>query len=147
MSTPEQLARQLDGLVDRTKRRSMERVVKAGERFAKQEAPVRKGHLRRSLTSRVERGGDVGRIGTNLTYARAVHEGLKPYVIKPKRPVRVREDGRKVYPALFWKGARHPVRSVKHPGIKANPFLRRAADRLRSVAAAEFGRDVFSGVR
>ena len=27
--------------------------------------------------------------------------------------------------ALYWPGALHPVRSVKHPGSRANPFMER----------------------
>jgi len=126
------------------KRQKMSRVVLAGERFAKKEAPVKRGTLRRSITSRVERGGDRGVIGTNLGYARAVHDGSRPHVIKPKRPVKV-VNGRKVYPAL--KTPYGIYRSVRHPGYKGNPFFERTARRLRDVAAAEFGRDIFRGVR
>ena len=43
----------------------------------------------------------------------AIHQlGTGPYVIRPK-------NGK----ALFWKGAKHPVKSVNHPGIPARPFF------------------------
>lgn len=118
------------------KRQKMQRVVIAGEGIAKREAPVKRGPLRRSITSRVERNGDRGVIGTNLAYARPVHDGSRPHIIKPKRAK-----------ALAWKGALHPVRSVRHPGNKANPFFERTARQLQRIAADEFGRDMFRGVR
>lgn len=124
--TPAELQRKLDGLVEKNKKNAMSRVVLQGEAIAKREAPVRQGHLRRTITSRVESGGDRGRIGTNAKYARAVHEGMKPRVIKATRAK-----------ALFWPGARHPVKSVKHPGSRANPFFDRTRDRLRPIAERE----------
>jgi hypothetical protein len=51
-------------------------------------------------------------IGTPLDYAEAVHEGSRAHDIFPV-------NGK----ALFWPGARHPVRSVHHPGNAPNPFL------------------------
>lgn len=55
-------------------------------------------------------------VGTNVVYA-AIHQfggKTSPHVIKPKNKK-----------ALFWPGAKHPVKSVKHPGsdIPARPFL------------------------
>ena len=37
-------------------------------------------------------------------------------------------------PWLSWPGAKHPVRSVMHPGTAANPFLDRASDLTESDA-------------
>lgn len=133
MGTAASIARQVRDLVQRNKREAMQRCVLIVEAQAKREAPVKRGTLRRSITSRVERGGSRGVIGTNLSYARPVHEGSKPHVIRPRRAR-----------ALFWKGALHPVRSVNHPGNRANPFFVRAADRVRPAVerelAAYFGR-------
>jgi phage virion morphogenesis protein len=61
-------------------------------------------------------GNNGVRVGTNVVYA-AIHQlggKTKPHVIKPRR-------GR----ALFWPGAKHPMKSVRHPGsvIPARPFL------------------------
>lgn len=58
------------------------------------------------------RGNPRAVVGTNLGYAKAVHDGSPPHVIRPK--------GKK---ALYWRGAAHPVRSVRHPGYKGNPFI------------------------
>ena len=59
-------------------------------------------------------------------YAWAVHEGTPPHTIRPRhgRVLAFEVQGRKVF-----------AREVKHPGAKANPFLRRAL-------AAELGRGV-----
>lgn len=105
---------------------TMQRIVLTGEGYAKQEAPVKRGTLRGSITSRVEAAGTRGVVGTNLSYARPVHEGSRPHTIRPRNAR-----------ALFWKGARHPVRVVRHPGTKPNPFLMRALERLRPFAASE----------
>ena len=50
-------------------------------------------------------------------YAPYVHEGTKAHIILPV-----------IKKALFWKGARHPVKVVHHPGTKARPFLLRAVE-------------------
>lgn len=54
-------------------------------------------------------------VGTNLSYAKPVHDGSPPHIIRARR-------GK----ALYWKGARHPVRSVRHPGTKGTKFLSNA---------------------
>lgn len=121
LASADQIAGQLRGLVARSKKDCMQRVVLLVEAQARREAPVRKGTLRRSITSRVERGGDRGIVGTNLVYARRVHEGSGEVIIVPKRKK-----------ALFWKGARHPVKMVKQKPRRGNPFFRRAVDANRS---------------
>jgi hypothetical protein len=109
MGTPAEISSQLRNLINqRSLTVAMSRSVLIVEAAGKREAPVRKGNLRRTITSRVEQGGMRGVIGTNAPYAQAVHEGSRPHII---RPVRAK--------ALYWKGASHPVRLVKHPGNKA----------------------------
>lgn len=120
MATFASVAAQLNNLLHKTRYESMQRAVLAAEAESKRQAPVKSGTLRRSLTSRVEAGGKRGVVGTNIQYARAVHDGSKPHVIKPTRAK-----------ALFWKGALHPVRSVNHPGYKGDPWFERAAERSR----------------
>lgn len=56
------------------------------------------------------------------SYAPFVEFGTRPHVILPKDKQ-----------ALFWPGAAHPVRSVNHPGTKANPFM----ERIISYSQAE----------
>lgn len=127
MSTPEQIAAQLRNVVTpRTLTEAMQRSVLIVEGNAKREAPVKTGNLRRTITSRVEQGGRRGVVGTNAPYARPVHDGSRPHIIQAKRAR-----------ALFWKGAKHPVRVVHHPGNRPNPFMRRAADTSRGPVERE----------
>lgn len=78
---------------------------------------VRTGRLRSSITFALGQDGEglFADVGTNVSYARYVELGTRPHVIRPRT--------RK---ALAWKGARHPVRKVNHPGSKPHPFLRPA---------------------
>ena len=72
---------------------------------------VKTGHLRRGITT------DIGNMEvtvhtSNIKYARGVEEGTRPHTLRAKNKK-----------ALYWKGAKHPVKSVRHPGSKAKPFL------------------------
>ncbi len=62
-----------------------------------------------------------------VRYAPYVEFGTRPHVILPK-------NGK----ALYWPGARHPVRMVKHPGSKANPFMERIRDKATGEINATF---------
>lgn len=116
MGTPAAIAKALQNVVNqRSLTVAMTRSVLIVEAAAKREAPVRTGRLRRSISSRVEAGGQRGIVTSNVPYGRAVHDGTRPHLI---RPVRAK--------ALFWKGAAHPVRVVHHPGNRANPYMTRA---------------------
>lgn len=66
--------------------------------------------------------------GTPAKYAIFVHEGTAPHVITPKK-------GK----ALFWKGAKHPVRSIKHPGTKPNRFIPRILEKSIPRIQTHFG--------
>ena len=96
------------------------------EAKAKSLTPRMTGNLQRSITHKIDGaaiptfaqvgllgGGPVGKSGAR--YGVYVHEGTKPHTI-------VARKGK----ALFWKGARHPVKRVRHPGTAAQPFLRNA---------------------
>ena len=69
------------------------------------------GHLSRSITTKM---GDLeATIHTsNVKYAVIVEKGSRPHIIRPKNKK-----------ALYWKGAKRPVKLVNHPGTKAKPFL------------------------
>jgi hypothetical protein len=58
---------------DAFKRALLSRIVFTVEANVKRVTPVDTGHLRRSITGRVEATGDHGVIGTNVSYARYVH--------------------------------------------------------------------------
>ena len=81
------------------------------ETKAKGNVPIDTGHLRRGITTKI---GDMEVIvhTSNIKYARGVEFGTRPHLIKPKNKK-----------ALYWKGAKHPVKSVNHPGSKAKPYL------------------------
>lgn len=65
-------------------------------------------------TMQTEVNGMKGRVYPTRNYALFVHEGTRPHVILPK-----------LKKALWWPGAAHPMRSVNHPGTRANPFMPR----------------------
>ena len=92
---------------------------------AKKEAPVDKGILRKYIRSKVYT--DYAMIYNNIAYALYVHEGTKAHLIKPKE--------RK---GLFRKGVSHPVKSVRHPWTKANPFFTRALENSQSRIQKRF---------
>ena len=82
---------------------------------------VKTGHLRRGITT------DVGNMEvtvhtSNIKYARGVEEGTRPHTIRAKNKK-----------ALYWKGAKRPVKSVRHPGSKGKPFLIPAFEREKEV--------------
>lgn len=88
-----------------------------------EEAPHVRGDLARShfnpkaLTFR----NLYGRLQPTVKYAVWVHDGTSPYIIRPRNGgvlVFRASDGTKVF-----------TKKVNHPGIKANPFLRRAVDK------------------
>lgn len=99
------------------------RVALFGERVMKQEAPIRKGRLRTSIEALVQ--GKRASVGTSVSYALGVARGNKPHRIEPKTKQ-----------ALFFPGARHPVRGVDHPGNKANPFDLRALAKTKASASS-----------
>jgi len=86
----------------------------------RKEAPVDHGRLAGSF--QLDQVDDLSyRIWSGVEYALAVHEGTKPHVIEPKNKK-----------ALYWDGARHPVRRVMHPGTQANPYADRAIEQASS---------------
>lgn len=86
----------------------------------RKEAPVDHGRLAGSF--QLDQVDDLTyRIWSGVEYALAVHEGTKPHVIEPKNKK-----------ALYWDGAKHPVKRVMHPGTQANPYADRAIEQASS---------------
>ena len=82
---------------------------------------VKTGHLRRGIAT------DIGNMEvtvhtSNIKYARGVEEGTRSHTIRAKNKK-----------ALYWKGAKHPVKSVRHPGSRAKPFLIPAFEKEKEV--------------
>lgn len=71
---------------------------------------VKTGHLRRSINETIR--PYEAEVKANTKYALGVEDGTKPHIIRPKR-------GK----FLYWKGASHPVKMVRHPGNKGKPYL------------------------
>lgn len=90
-------------------------------------APVDTGRLRNSIRVRntMTWRGPSAVVGTDVQYARMVHDGTAPHIIRPrtKKALKFKVGGRTVF-----------AKYVNHPGTRGRPFLDRA---LREVAAAE----------
>ena len=118
--------------LDKT-RLAMDRIMAKCIKEAKGDVPVKTSTLQGSIRMKPTRlqGNDlVGEWGSyNVKYAIYIETGTDPYVIRPKTAK-----------ALFWPGATHPVKIVHHPGIRAQPFLRPAADKLYPTLPGEIRR-------
>jgi phage gpG-like protein len=93
-----------DRLLEKEIRKRVAKLVFATHAHIVENTPVDTGRLRSSII--VEEKGEGFIIGTNVEYAEFVEQGMQPTVIRPKNKQ-----------ALFWKGARHPVKKVNHPGF------------------------------
>ncbi len=72
---------------------------------------VKTGHLRRYTVAKF--GKLEATVHTsNIKYAPWVEKGTGAHTIRPKKKK-----------ALYWAGASHPVRLVRHPGSAAKPYL------------------------
>lgn len=95
-------------------------------------APFASGKLRKNIQSVAS--GLEGRVGPNLRvtpYALFVEKGTKPHEIRPRTKQ-----------ALFWPGARHPVKRVMHPGTKANPFVEKTVKEIETPVQRIFGNQI-----
>jgi len=92
---------------------------------AKFTAPVRTGRLQQSIKASradlIAPGHYRAEVSANTRYARYVHEGTRPHIIRARRAPALRFYWPRVGRVVFFK-------SVHHPGTKPNPFLTRAAD-------------------
>jgi len=84
---------------------------------AKRQVGVRTGALRKNISGR-HLGNSTGQyvtVGADKPYALLHHEGTKPHIITP-------QNGKLLH---FRQGSRHVFATmVRHPGTKANPYLR-----------------------
>ena len=78
---------------------------------------VATGHLRRAVSTDIK-GLEATVHTSNVKYAIMVEKGTKAHLIKPKNKK-----------MLYWKGASHPVRIVRHLGSRAKPFLEPAFEK------------------
>lgn len=116
--------------------------AKVLEQEVKAEIPVKSGDLRAS--ARVSTGSKKDgyvyahvKVGGNRKgdpfYAHMVHGGTKPHEIKPRR-----------FASLFIAGLFRKL--VKHPGAKANPFMKRAFDNKAGAAVEAISARLRAGI-
>lgn len=92
------------------------------EAAAKRLCPVDEGRLRSSIRHNMGRDarGLFGRVGTDVSYARAVHDGTRPHVIVPRNVRLLR------FPTTRRGSTFVFAKRVNHPGTRPRPFLRDA---------------------
>ncbi len=103
------------------------------EARAKEQAPVDTGNLRNSIQHR-QTGPMEAEVAAHAEYAAAVEFGTGVFSTDPdadKQPIVIEPKEKR---ALYWPGARHPVRRVVQQGQPPRPYL---------VPAAEEARDQF----
>lgn len=100
---------------------------------AQRYAPVDQGHLRRSIANRVDPSlyPSYAEVGTNLEYAKAVHEGRPPGKMPP---VKALEAWAKKRGLNAWAVAK----SIEKKGTKPNPFLANALQDSAKEITGEF---------
>ncbi|MFD4830138.1 hypothetical protein ACFWPV_09825 [Streptomyces uncialis] len=107
--------------VDQAASSYIDKLALAIESDAKRFVPVDDGNLIGAIYK--ESDGLTLRVGVrNVIYWRAIEYGGKSYTITARNKK-----------ALFWPGARHPVRAVEHPATPAQPFLRPALYKRRGA--------------
>lgn len=89
--------------------------------------PFLTGDLRKSVQARLA-GRGAASVGSNLSYARAVHDGRKAMTIFPRNAKALRWIGPNGTPIF--------AKSVRQPARKGKPFLREG---LEDVQAGGFG--------
>lgn len=153
-----QLRRRLKALADRGQQRQMMGTLGLlALRFAKQEVPVKTRNLSRTIRLGRVTDDEVQIVagGTQqVGYAVHVHEGTRPHIIRPRRAKALRwapnaADRRltgSVRSGAARAGRVRFAKVVHHPGTKANPFLRRGAEKamhglnLKALIVARWNR-------
>jgi hypothetical protein len=116
---PGRLFKNLQGDMPKAQRAGMINALTTVEALAVKTAPKRTSNLARTRTTNVNDDGTRGRLAFTAPYAGYVHEGTGLFGPHHQRIVPVNKR------ALFWAGAKHPVKSVK--GMKGRPWVRKAA--------------------
>ena len=100
-----------EALVRKTVKNSAFNIQKNAKSNLTKNKSVDTGHLRRGISTDIKGLGATIHT-SNIKYARGVEYGTKAHIIRAKNKK-----------ALYWKGAKHPVKQVNHPGSKAKPYL------------------------
>ncbi len=111
--------------------RAMTRSTTQVEADAKRFVPVDTHHLQRSITHQVQRTGAfiIGRVGSNVPYARVVEEGRGAITIRPRRGrfLRFVIDGREIFARVVHQGPR-----------AAKPYLKKSLQKNQTAINREF---------
>lgn len=138
-------------IVAREQRVGMNRAVLLVEHDAKALAPWDTGHLRRSITHRLEVAGMTvtGIVGTNVPYAAAVEDGRRAGAPLPPPGVLLGwmrrhglDPGEEVQTGKYagqFSGEYALRRSIALKGIAPKPFLRPAYNQNRTQIQTELG--------
>lgn len=96
-----------------------ERLAKETVRSKSKKPNMGKGNYFRSIKSEFQNGEGsfTGKLKSGSSVAGIIEFGSRPHIIRPK--------GNKL---LFWSGAKHPVKEVKHPGTPAFRVLGTATE-------------------
>jgi len=99
-------------------------------RFLMMNSPVDHGLLKSWFIQSLS--DEAGVIKSPAFYAIYQDQGTKPHMIYPRGQATY-HAGRKLTSgsALWWPGAKHPVRAVKHPGIKGKHFVDKSFNQLK----------------
>ena len=125
------LMKTLRGDATGARKAGMLNLVATLEALAVKDAPKRTSNLARTRTSDVSDDGARGIIRFTAPYAGFVHEGTGLFGPRHRR---ITPTGKR---ALFWPGAKHPVKSTA--GMKGRPWVRKAADKVDASAVYEEG--------
>lgn len=120
------------GLNPRTHKRAIETAVGVTAVFALQTFQGVVQRWKHKVRFSIKQRGDEATIDTDDKIFKWQDEGTKgPYTIRPKR---------KRY--LYWKGARHPVKVVRHPGLKPQNFSKTVQEAVDKYFKEEMDRQI-----
>ena len=100
-----------EALVRQTVKNSAFNIQKNAKSNLTKNKSVDTGHLRRGISTDIKGLGATIHT-SNIKYAPGVEYGTRAHIVRAKNKK-----------ALYWKGAKHPVKKVNHPGSKAKPYL------------------------
>ncbi len=111
--------------------------TKSGRLITQANTPKRTGRTAASVDASVAGGGPraTGSFGSDSQIFEYLERGTRAHIIRPR-----------FKKALFWPGARHPVRMVRHPGTVALHTLEHAGEFAGVIAKEKLGgvfREVF----
>ena len=116
------------GLSGKELDKAIGRIALQVQKEIKVNCPVQTGRLRNSIVVTKNTEGEWV-VGTNLDYAEYVELGVRPHTIVPKNKK-----------ALFWEGAKHPVKKVEHPGFEGKFMFLSASKKVPSIAKKELSK-------